>query len=84
LFPIAVWGVIMVFVVTLLLSRIVSVSSVLASVSFPFFVVLVFHQTNWALITMSVLVGIFVPLTHLSNIKRLMNGTEKRFSWTRK
>ena len=84
LYPVAVWFVVLLFVLVLLLSRIVSLSSVIASVSFPLIVILFDFTGHLSLIILSVAVGVFVPLTHLSNIKRLLKGEEKPFSWRRK
>lgn len=84
LYPISIWIVVGIFVVVLLISRIVSVSSILASISFPFIVIFLFNNENIALILLSVAVGLFVPLTHLSNIKRLLRGEEKPFSIKKK
>ncbi len=84
LYPVSVWIVVGVFIVVLLISRIVSVSSVIASMSFPFIVIFIFQCENPGLMLLSVAVGVFVPLTHLSNMKRLLRGGEKRFSFKRK
>ena len=37
-------------------------------------------QIYWLL---TVVVGVFVPLTHLGNIRRLINGSENRLSLER-
>jgi glycerol-3-phosphate acyltransferase PlsY len=66
-----------VFVLTIALSRIVSLSSILASLSAPL-VVLVFRYPPavvWAAAAMALL----IVLRHRENIERLMAGTEQRF-----
>ena len=68
-----------VFAVVLVISRIVSISSIIASILFPFIVVFIFNVNNLSLIIMSVAVAVFIPLTHLKNIKRLIKGEESRF-----
>jgi hypothetical protein len=32
---------------------------------------------------LTVLVGLFVPITHIRNIRRLIDGSENRFSFSR-
>ncbi len=73
-----------VFVVVLVISRIVSISSIIASIFFPFIVVFIFNVNNLSLIIMSVAVAVFIPLTHLKNIKRLIKGEESRFNFKKK
>lgn len=84
LYPIAFLVVLGIFIVCLILTRYVSLSSILASVSFPFIVIFMIHVTNPGLIILSVLVALFVPVTHRKNIQRLLKGTETRFQFTRK
>ncbi len=79
LYPVAVWVVVGVFIVVLLISRIVSVSSIIAALSFPFIVYFLFPAESKSLIILAIAVAIFVPLTHIKNIKRLIIGTEKPF-----
>lgn len=81
LYPFAVWLVLAVFLLLLILFRIVSLASIFASISFPFFVIFVFTPASSALVWLSIAVGIFVPLTHYSNIKRLLKGKERAFSF---
>ncbi len=73
-----------VFVVVLVISRIVSISSIIATIFFPFIVVFIFNVNNLSLIIMSVAVAVFIPLTHLKNIKRLIKGEESRFDFKKK
>ncbi|MDZ7740270.1 MAG: glycerol-3-phosphate 1-O-acyltransferase PlsY [Bacteroidota bacterium] len=84
LYPVAVWFVVLAFVVVLLTSGIVSLSSVLASIIFPLLVIFLFPPGHLALVILSIAVGLFVPLTHLSNIKRLIKGEEKKISIRKK
>ena len=73
-----------VFVIVLVISRIVSISSIIASIFFPFIVVFIFNVNNLSLIIMSIAVAVFIPLTHLKNIKRLIKGEESRFVFKKK
>lgn len=61
-----------------LLFRIISLSSVLAALSFPIFTIL-FNQ-SLTVISTGVLLSIFIILRHKSNIKRLIKGQEPRLS----
>ena len=79
LYPEEVLIVIAVFIVVLLISKYVSLASVIASVCFPFIVIFGFHQRSLPLVILSVFVGVFIVITHRKNIKRLLNGTEPKF-----
>jgi len=71
---------IIVFVIVLLLSRYVSLGSIIASVSFPITYVFILGNYEYlSLIVLAVGVAVFVPITHRKNIKRLINGEESRF-----
>ncbi|MFA5286955.1 MAG: glycerol-3-phosphate 1-O-acyltransferase PlsY [Candidatus Omnitrophota bacterium] len=59
-----------------LILRIISLSSVLAAISFPLFTIL-FRQSN-VIISLGILLSIFIVLRHKSNIKRLLEGKESR------
>jgi len=76
-----------VFAVVALVTRYVSVASIAAGLTFPVAV-----TTEQALLNLSVsrvywlltvFIGVFVPLTHHRNIRRLLAGTENRFSFSR-
>jgi len=84
LYPYEVYIVIAIFVVMLLLFKYVSLASITASVAFPFIVIFGFHQRSTALMLLAIFVGVFIPITHRKNIKRLLNGTESKFSTKKK
>jgi len=67
-----------VFVVTLLISRYVSLSSILAGLSFPFLVIFVFKTPINSMIFFSILVSIVLLLTHRKNIERLIHKQENK------
>jgi len=79
LYPNAVFVVLVIFIVVLLISGFVSLSSIIASISFPVIVAFLFNPQSIPLMILAICVGIFVPLTHHKNIKRLINGTESKF-----
>lgn len=83
LYPIALLIALGIFVVTLIISRYVSLSSILAGISFPFTVIFITGQTHHGLMLLSIFVGFFIPTTHIKNIKRLIRGTENKFLFKR-
>ena len=79
-------GAILIFIISMILSRIVSLSSILAGISFPFFVIFLPFQPrpHWPFIILSILVALFIPFTHRSNIQRLIKGEEKKLNVAKK
>lgn len=67
-----------VFIVMLLITRIVSLSSMVAAVSFPLFVCFVFPESYNSLVIFSIVMGALILLTHTKNIQRLIKGEEKK------
>jgi glycerol-3-phosphate acyltransferase PlsY len=84
LYPVSAWLALSVFVITLALSGYVSLSSVVAAVSFPFIELIAFRQDHPGLMALAVAVAVFIPITHRNNIRRLLKGEEKGFSLRRK
>ena len=68
-----------VFIIVFLLSGYVSLSSIVACVSFPFLSYYLYGNTETPLVMLSAAVAIFVPVMHVKNIRRLLDGTESRF-----
>ena len=79
LFPLASLIIAGLFLVILFISRIVSVSSILSSIAFPIVVIFILNTEEVPLIILSIVVAVFVPITHNKNIKRLLKGEEKKF-----
>jgi glycerol-3-phosphate acyltransferase PlsY len=79
LYPVTVWIVLAVFLAVLMISGYVSLGSISASILFPFIDYFLMHQESMWLTAVSILVAIFVPLTHRNNIRRLLKGEETRF-----
>ena len=73
-----------IFILMFLLSRIVSISSMLAAIAFPFITIFVFSYESVPLIVLSFAVALFIPITHHKNIKRLIRGEESRFDFKKK
>ena len=67
-----------VFVIVLLTTRFVSLSSMIASVSFPIVVIWFFQTTIPSLVIFSLLIAILVLITHQKNIERLLRNEESK------
>lgn len=78
--PIATCISLLVFLLVLFTSRIVSLSSMLAGVSFPLILILVLGNTNPVLTTFSIVVALLLIITHRKNIKRLLNRQESKIN----
>ena len=70
---------VLIWFVSFFIVRIISLSSVLAALSFPIFTVL-FRQST-VIISLGILLSIFIILRHKSNIKRILEGKESRLSF---
>ena len=84
LYPSSFFVVIGVFLMVLILSGYVSLSSITSALAFPFICVFLFKVSYPSLIVFSILIAIFIPLTHKKNILRLLNGTENKFKIRKK
>lgn len=84
IYPLTVWVVLLIFVVILLVTGYVSLGSLTGAILFPFIDIFIFKQDNIWLIGLSVLVAMFIPVTHRNNIKRLLKGTESKFRPTKR
>lgn len=73
-----------IFVAILLVSRYVSLSSMIAGFAFPFLIVVIFKTTTPSLIIFSLLISILLLLTHQRNIERLINREESKANLFRK
>jgi glycerol-3-phosphate acyltransferase PlsY len=80
LVPVACSMALLVFLVVLFSSRIVSLSSMLAGVSFPIFLNVVLGNTNLVLTVFSVVVALLLIVTHRKNIQRLLHNEESRIN----
>ena len=74
---------ILIFVVVVFISRYISLGSIVAAGLLP---ILTFYfevgkeKTNWLLILITLILGSFVVYRHRSNIARLLEGTENKFT----
>jgi acyl phosphate:glycerol-3-phosphate acyltransferase len=67
-----------VFMLVLYLTRFVSLSSILASIAFPVFILVIFNVNNTAYRVFAITVALLVLLTHQKNIGRLLRGNESK------
>lgn len=83
LFPEAFLICLAVFLVVFLTTRYVSLGSLAAAIALPVVVIWVKDITLMPKVLFAILVALFVPITHLNNIRRLISGKENRISFRR-
>lgn len=84
LYPIAFLFILGIFIVVFVISKIVSISSIMAAFTFPIIVIFILNNPHLPLIILAIAVGLFIPITHEKNIRRLIKGEESRFDFKRK
>lgn len=67
-----------VFLIVLYLTRFVSLSSILASISFAVFILFIFNERETLYRVFAIAVATMVILTHQKNINRIFKGTESK------
>ena len=68
------------FVIVLLVSRIISISSLTATISMPVWIIVFQRNTGekiWVSTALTFVMVLIIYLKHLENIKRLIKGQEK-------
>ncbi len=83
LFPEAFLICLAVFLTVFLATRYVSLASLMAAIALPVVVIWVKDITLMPKVLFAILVALFVPITHLNNIRRLISGKENRISFRR-
>ena len=73
-----------VFIIILVVSRYVSLGSMIASMAFPFFVIVILKSTNYSLNLFAIFVPVLSLITHQKNIERLINGKETKVKFGKK
>ena len=73
-----------IFIIVLLFSGYVSLSSMSAAVAYPFIIMLVLHETIPTVNIFAMAVAILVLITHQKNIERLLRRTESKVAFLRK
>jgi glycerol-3-phosphate acyltransferase PlsY len=79
LYPVAFPIILVWFILMLISTGYVSVGSITSSVLLPLLVILIFKEKSVGLIILSIMIAIFIPLTHRKNIHRLLRGEESKF-----
>lgn len=67
-----------IFVITLLVSKYVSLSSMAAGFSFPILIIVVFETTTTSLVIFSLIISVLLLFTHQKNIERLLKKEESK------
>lgn len=84
LFPTAALVALGIFLATVILTRYVSLGSILATLTFPINEILILgHQSHLSKMILAILVGVFAILTHRKNIQRLLNGSESKIKFSK-
>jgi len=74
-----------IFTLTLILTKYVSLGSIVATVTFPVVEIFILgHDEFISLVILSIFVAVFVPFTHRKNILRLIRGEESKFTIKKK
>jgi glycerol-3-phosphate acyltransferase PlsY len=73
-----------VFAICFASTRIVSISSIIAALSFPI-IIFILERTDFITLNIfSIVATILIVITHLKNIKRLLKGEEKKLQFRKK
>ena len=67
-----------IFLLTLLLTKYVSLSSIIASVAFPVLILYIFNEPELFYRIFAIAIALMVVLTHQKNITRLLTGNENK------
>ena len=79
--PIVALCCLIVFVIILLLTKFVSLSSIIAGISFMIFILFVFNEPEKLYRFFAIAVALTVVLTHQKNIGKLLKGKENKISF---
>ena len=74
---------ILIFVIVFIISKYVSLASIIASVAFPILVILILGSTNVSLNLFAIFVPILSLITHQKNIERLLRGEETKIKFVK-
>lgn len=75
---------VLVFLVVLLISKYVSLSSISAGFTFPLSVIFIFHSPLRSIVLYGMCICILILVTHQKNIERLLKGKESKVNFFKK
>ena len=75
---------ILVFLIVLLVTRYVSLSSIAAGFTFPLSTIFIFHVSVRSIIVYGMCICVLILVTHQKNIERLMKGKESKVNFFKK
>jgi len=84
LHPYATLFVFLIWIISVLITRYVSLSSMIAGFSFPLLLIFVYRTTNPSLILFAFILAVLMLFTHQKNIERLLSGEESKFHFKKK
>lgn len=84
LHPMATLCVFIIWMICLIITKYVSLSSMIAGFCFPLLLIFVFPRTNPSLIVFAFCLAILLIFTHQKNIERLVKGEENKFHLKKK
>ncbi len=67
-----------IFIITLLTTKYVSLSSMVAGFSFPILIIVIFETTTTSLVIFSLIISVLLLFTHQKNIERLLKKEESK------
>jgi glycerol-3-phosphate acyltransferase PlsY len=80
MFPLSFLSSLFIFLLVVLLTKYVSLGSIITALAFPFILVFVFNNNSLPLMLLGIFASLFIIYTHRKNIVKLWNGTENKFS----
>lgn len=81
--PIAALITLLIFALILIITKYVSLSSMIAGLMFPFLIIFVFKETIISLILFSIIISVLLIVTHQKNIARLLAREENKVRFRR-
>ncbi len=81
--PISALITLLIFVLILLITKYVSLSSMIAGLTFPFQIIFIFKETIISLILFSIIISVLLIVTHQKNIVRLLAREENKVKFKR-
>lgn len=72
-----------IFIITFLITKYVSLSSLLAGISFPIIIIFIFKTTTMSLVIFSLIIAVMLLLTHQKNIERLVRREESKADFSK-